>query len=124
MAIVNVLNCESVPDDNHIQPDRPNGGKMLSNGRQNTSSKANRKGGLYMEAFQALEASFGSMPVAFTVIKVIQDENGHTVDLKFRYLNQAFADLYGRVKEDLLGACFYELFPLEGKQWLLSLIHI
>ncbi len=71
-----------------------------------------------MEAFQALEASFGSMPVAFTVIKVIQDENGHTVDLKFRYLNQAFADLYGRVKEDLLGACFYELFPLEGKQWL------
>ena len=67
-----------------------------------------------MEAFQALEASFGSMPVAFTVIKVIQDENGHTVDLKFRYLNQAFADLYGRVKEDLLGACFYELFPLEA----------
>lgn len=71
-----------------------------------------------MEAFQVLEASFGSMPVAFTVIKVIQDENGHTVDLEFRYLNQAFADLCGRDKDDLLGACLYEIFPLEGKQWL------
>ena len=69
---------------------------------------------------EACNACFDNMPMAFTIIQVLVDENGQPVDFVFRYANKALADLEGVNLEALLGRSFYaEIFPeTNDRYWL------
>lgn len=62
--------------------------------------------------------SFDNMPVAFAVIEMVMDNNGHSIDFIFRYANQSLAELEGVPLRELEGNSFLSIFPDAQKKWL------
>ena len=60
------------------------------------------------------------MPVAYCVIELIFDENGHGVDFIFRYCNKQMEVVEGIPIEKMLNRSFYEVFKNGDKKWLVS----
>ena len=60
------------------------------------------------------------MPVAYCVIELVFDENGHGVDFVFRYCNKHMAVVEGIPVEDMLNRSFNEVFKNGDKKWLIS----
>ena len=60
------------------------------------------------------------MPIAFTVIQMVLDEQGEPEDFIFRYANQALADLEEVELEGLIGKRFYDMVFKEksDRKWL------
>ena len=61
-----------------------------------------------------------NMPVAYCVIELIFDENGHGVDFIFRYCNKQMEMVEGIPIEKMLNRSFYEVFKNGDKKWLVS----
>ena len=60
------------------------------------------------------------MPLAFCIIELVFNEDGHGVDFIFRYCNAEMATIEGVPVEEMLGRSFYEVFPNGDKKWLVS----
>lgn len=60
------------------------------------------------------------MPIAYCVIELVFDENGHGVDFIFRYCNKQMAVVEGIPIEEMLNRSFYEVFKNSDKKWLVS----
>lgn len=60
------------------------------------------------------------MPLAYCVIELIFDENGHGIDFIFRYCNHQMAVVEGIPVEKMLNRSFYEVFQNGDKKWLVS----
>lgn len=60
------------------------------------------------------------MPVAYCVIELVFDENGHGVDFIFRYCNKYMEIVEGIPVEEMLNRSFYEVFKNGDKKWLIS----
>ena len=63
-------------------------------------------------------AAFETLPVAFTDIEMIFNEEHRAVDWRFRYANDALAHLEKCSKEELLNNSFRTLFPNMDDKWL------
>lgn len=61
-----------------------------------------------------------NMPLAFCVIELVFNEQGHGVDFIFRYCNAEMATVEGVPVEEMLNRSFYEIFPNGDKKWLVS----
>lgn len=61
-----------------------------------------------------------NMPLAFCVIELVFNEDGHGVDFIFRYCNAEMATLEGVPVEEMLNRSFYKVFPNGDKKWLVS----
>lgn len=62
--------------------------------------------------------SFENIPIAFAVIEMVVDGNGHSIDFIFRFANQALAELEGVPLNELKGNSFFSIFPDAQKKWL------
>ena len=60
------------------------------------------------------------MPVAYCVIELTFDEDGHGVDFIFRYCNKYMEVVEGIPVEDMLNHSFYEVFKNGDRKWLVS----
>ena len=60
------------------------------------------------------------MPVAYCVIELVFDEDGHGVDFVFRYCNKYMAVVEGIPVEEMLNRSFYEIFKNGDRKWLIS----
>lgn len=60
------------------------------------------------------------MPVAYCVIELVFDEDGHGVDFVFRYCNKHMAVEEGIPVEEMLNRSFYEVFKNGDRKWLIS----
>lgn len=60
------------------------------------------------------------MPLAYCVIELVFDENGHGVDFIFRYCNKQMEVIEGVPLEDMLNHSFYEVFKNGDKKWLIA----
>lgn len=60
------------------------------------------------------------MPVAYCVIELVFDENGHGIDFIFRYCNQHMEVVEGIPIEEMLNHSFYEVFKNGDRKWLVS----
>lgn len=60
------------------------------------------------------------MPLAFCVIELVFDENGHGVDFIFRYCNRQMEVIEGVPVEDMVDHSFYEVFKNGDKKWLIT----
>lgn len=60
------------------------------------------------------------MPIAYCVIELVFDENGHGIDFIFRYCNQHMEVVEGVPKEEMLDHSFYEVFKNGDKKWLVA----
>lgn len=60
------------------------------------------------------------MPVAYCVIELVFDENGHGVDFVFRYCNKHMAVVEGIPVEEMLNRSFYEVFKNGDRKWLIT----
>ena len=60
------------------------------------------------------------MPVAYCVIELVFDEDGHGVDFVFRYCNKHMAVVEGIPVEEMLNRSFYEVFKNGDRKWLIS----
>lgn len=60
------------------------------------------------------------MPLAFCIIELVFNEDGHGVDFIFRYCNAEMETIEGVPVEEMLGRSFYEVFPNGDKKWLVS----
>ena len=60
------------------------------------------------------------MPVAYCVIELTFDEDGHGVDFVFRYCNKHMEVVEGIPVEDMLNRSFYEVFKNGDRKWLVS----
>lgn len=60
------------------------------------------------------------MPLAYCVIELVFDEDGHSVDFIFRYCNKEMAVVEGVPVEEMLNRSFYEVFRNGDRKWLVS----
>lgn len=60
------------------------------------------------------------MPIAYCVIELVFDENGHGVDFIFRYCNKQMAVVEGIPIEQMLNRSFYAVFKNSDKKWLVT----
>lgn len=62
-------------------------------------------------------AVFASMPNAFALLTTVLDPAGTFVDGRFVFVNEAFADLWGRPSEEVLGRTLREVWPGSEARW-------
>lgn len=60
------------------------------------------------------------MPVAYYVIELVFDEDGHGVDFVFRYCNKHMKVVEGIPVEEMLNRSFYEVFKNGDRKWLIA----
>ena len=60
------------------------------------------------------------MPLAFCVIELVFNKDGHGVDFIFRYCNAEMANVEGVPVEEMLNRSFYEIFRNGDKKWLVA----
>ena len=60
------------------------------------------------------------MPVAYCVIELVFDEDGHGVDFVFRYCNKHMEVVEGIPVEEMLNRSFYEVFKNGDRKWLIT----
>ena len=60
------------------------------------------------------------MPLAFCIIELVFDANGHGVDFVFRYCNDEMAVVEGVPVSEMLNRSFYEVFENGDKKWLVT----
>lgn len=60
------------------------------------------------------------MPLAYCVIELVFNAEGHGVDFIFRYCNAEMAVMEGVPVEDMLDRSFYEVFRNGDKKWLVA----
>lgn len=60
------------------------------------------------------------MPLAYCIIELFFDANGHGVDFVFRYCNKEMAHIEGVPVEEMLNRSFYEVFRNGDKKWLVT----
>lgn len=61
-----------------------------------------------------------NMPLAFCIIELVFDENGHGMDFIFRYCNKEMETLEGKRMEEMIDHSFYEVFKDGDKKWLIT----
>ena len=60
------------------------------------------------------------MPLAYCVIELVFDEDGHGVDFIFRYCNAQMEQVEGIPIQQMLNRSFYEVFKNGDKKWLVA----
>ena len=60
------------------------------------------------------------MPLAFCIIELVFDANGHGVDFIFRYCNEKMAVVEGVPVSEMINRSFYEVFKNGDKKWLVT----
>lgn len=60
------------------------------------------------------------MPLAFCIIELVFNANGHGVDFVFRYCNDEMAVVEGVPVSEMLNRSFYEVFENGDKKWLVT----
>lgn len=60
------------------------------------------------------------MPVAYCIIELLFDENGHGIDFIFRYCNYQMEQVEGIPIQQMLNRSFYEVFKNGDKKWLVA----
>ena len=60
------------------------------------------------------------MPLAFCVIELVFNQDGHGMDFIFRYCNAEMANVEGIPVEEMLDRSFYEIFRNGDKKWLVA----
>lgn len=70
----------------------------------------------FFEKFSLLD----DMPIAYCVIELVFDENGHGIDFIFRYCNKYMEIVEGLPLEEMLNRSFYEVFKKGDRKWLVS----
>ena len=70
----------------------------------------------FYEKFSILD----DMPLAYCVIELVFDKNGHGIDFIFRYCNKQMAVVEGIPVEKMLNHSFYEVFKNGDKKWLVT----
>ena len=60
------------------------------------------------------------MPLAFCIIELVFDANGHGVDFVFRYCNDEMTVVEGIPVSEMLNRSFYEVFENGDKKWLVT----
>lgn len=58
------------------------------------------------------------MPVAYCIIEIVFDENGHGLDFIFRYCNKQMEVIEGLPVEDMVDHSFYEVFKNGDRKWI------
>ena len=60
------------------------------------------------------------LPLAFCVIELVFDKDGHGIDFIFRYCDKQMEILEGLPLDKMLGHSFYEIFKNGDKKWLVA----
>lgn len=60
------------------------------------------------------------LPLAFCVIELVFDENGHGVDFIVRYCNQEMEKMAGKKIMEMQNRSFYEIFEKGDKKWMVT----
>ena len=60
------------------------------------------------------------MPLAFCIIELVFDADGHGVDFVFRYCNDEMTVVEGVPVSEMLNRSFYEVFENGDKKWLVT----
>ena len=60
------------------------------------------------------------MPVAYCMIELVFDADGHGVDFVFRYCNKHMEVVEGIPVEEMFNRSFYEVFKNGDRKWLIT----
>ena len=60
------------------------------------------------------------MPIAYCIIELVFNEEGHGIDFIFRYCNAQMAVIEGVPVEEMINRSFYEVFRNGEKKWLVA----
>ena len=60
------------------------------------------------------------MPIAYCVIELVFDEEGHGIDFIFRYCNKQMEVVEGVSMEEMIDHSFYEVFKNGDRKWLIA----
>lgn len=61
-----------------------------------------------------------NMPIAFCVVELLFNEDGHGIDFIFRYCNKEMEHLEGKSIEEMMDHSFYKVFPNADPKWLVA----
>ena len=60
------------------------------------------------------------MPIAYCIIELVFNEEGHGIDFIFRYCNAQMAVIEGVPVEEMINRSFYEVFKNGDKKWIVT----
>ncbi len=61
-----------------------------------------------------------NMPIAFCVVELVFNQDGHGVDFVFRYCNKEMEIIQGKTIDEMLNHSFFTVFPNADKKWLVA----
>lgn len=61
-----------------------------------------------------------NMPIAFCVIELVFNNDGHGVDFVFRYCNKEMEIIEGKTIDEMINHSFFTVFPNADKKWLVA----
>ncbi len=61
-----------------------------------------------------------NMPIAFCVIELVFNNDGHGMDFVFRYCNRQMEVIEGKTIEEMMNHSFFSVFPNADKKWLVA----
>lgn len=61
-----------------------------------------------------------NMPIAFCVIELVFNNDGHGMDFVFRYCNKEMEVIEGKTIEEMMNHSFFSVFPNADKKWLVA----
>jgi len=70
------------------------------------------------DEFHSYHECYDASPFAFCIVDVLHIEKEKPADLKFVYLNDAFAAIQGRPYSEILNNNFYQIFSNADEKWL------
>lgn len=90
--------------------------RATKNQKYNIAQNINNKGKGKWERF----AEFENFPIAFCIIELVFNKNGHGIDFIFRYCNPEMENLEGKSIDEMIDKSFYEVFENGDKKWLIT----
>lgn len=61
-----------------------------------------------------------NMPIAFCVIELVFNQDGHGMDFVFRYCNKEMEVIEGKTIEEMMNHSFFSVFPNADRKWLVA----
>lgn len=108
-------------------------GKVFQGRRRNLSAHKRLRREMQLEDIPSVASAFSrplsflekcgildDMPLAYCVIELVFDENGHGIDFIFRYCNRQMAVVEGLPLSKMLNRSFYEVFKNGNRKWLVA----
>lgn len=90
--------------------------ELMSNPELSKASKIKADKSHLAGQFNILE----DLPLPFTVVELVFDQEGRGMDFIFRYCNKEMLSMFGLTEDGIINRSLYEVFKYADKKWMVT----